>query len=221
MARVVFTLSAVLVLGVTAVTDAPDATVADHRDPYAYARLLRVARAGDAASSEIEYHFTRRQGDRTAEFVITVARTPTGSVEWSAKGATLRRGKREWSCFEVGGELQCPRTSGDPGISVGSAGAFVVAAASGRYQFSDLGFRRIAGRRAHCFLLELRGASPVAGIGSRLEVCFGDLGALLLAIAIGPASTDEQIAVRVTEIDDDVLALRFARHSEGLVSLAK
>jgi hypothetical protein len=218
-ARCALAISAVVILGVTAAVDARISPVATRSDPYAYARLVLLARASEAASVEVEYHFVRRQSGVASESTVSTAHRAEGSASWSRTGATLRRGDREWSCFDVDDVRQCPETTDTLGLTIGAPGAFVAAAASGRYWFSELPRSDIVGFEARCFAVVLHGTVPLAGVGQRLDVCFATTGTLLSSVMVGPASIDEQVATRVVEIDHDDLARRFDELSDGLVLL--
>lgn len=209
-----------VIVVVTAFSEVPVDPVTVRDDPYAYARVLVLARAGDATSTEVEYEFERAGGDRVETSTVTVARTPDGSATWTATAATLRRGNREWRCFDVGERRQCPETTDRDSLNLGSPSAFVTAAASGRYRIATLAATRIAGRTAECFMAELIGNEAIAGLGARLELCFATDGVLLSVLRVGPMSIDEQVAVRVEAIDGDDLSRRFDELSDGMVALS-
>lgn len=166
-ARLLFVGLALVVLGTTALTESPPVTIAERPDdPYAFAAVVVRARTADTVSHATTWLVERTDGERRDAEVVELARTPAASVEVSATAVTVHRGARQWSCTDVAADFECLEVVAPPGPTIGSAGLFVTAAASGAYRFERRPDRRVAGGPAECFGVVLVGIEPVPGIGS-------------------------------------------------------
>lgn len=180
--------------------------------------LIRLARAGDAGGYDIDYRFTRTRGDERLTFAIRLARTPEARVEIGEGATQINVGDRAWDCISVEDRPSClEREPG--GATAGSSAPYLAAVVSGRYRIAEVGDREIAGHPVRCFALALRGAVPVAGLGTALDVCLDLDGVPLLTRLVGPGTVDERRAEAVRSIDRAQLATLIDTASGGAVAL--